>query len=315
MRFANPADRRRAARVGIELPKSIYASMEHIIEQPPGGITKLPAMLTTIEVPEAVKFAAGAPGWAVLNPSIAVWNGELWCCVRLWEGWDGGKKAPRTVNVIGRLGSEWRPRPMRTPEGEHYEDLRLFVLGEHLAACGTTTDNRPLHGIAVLDLSRTGDIIQGHSIPSKVVEKNWSPCVDDGRLRFVYSFDPKVQVLDYGRGEVTPSADEMESGKSYLRGSSQLVPYEGGWLAIVHERHFLPKTQERFYLHRFVTLTHQLTSAKVGRSFYFRDLGIEFCAGLAFHSGRWIASFGYRDKEAMLAMFDDATVKAMMVPQ
>ena len=97
MRFANPADRRRAARLSIDLPKSIYASLEHIIEGPPTGIQKLPATLSTIEVPEAVKFAAGAPGWAVLNPSIAVWKSELWCCVRLWEGWDGGKKAPQAA--------------------------------------------------------------------------------------------------------------------------------------------------------------------------------------------------------------------------
>ena len=73
--------------------------------------------------------------------------------MRLWKGWLPDNKPPRNANVIGRIG-DWRPRPMRTPVGEHYEDLRLFVLGGQLAASGThASDTGHLHGMAVLDLS------------------------------------------------------------------------------------------------------------------------------------------------------------------
>lgn len=326
MRANNPADRRRAARLGIPLAEPIYASLEHHVREPPTGVQKLPATLVSIEIPEQLKFAAGAPGWAALNPSVAVWNGELWCVVRLWEGWSGGKTAPRTVNVLGRLGPDWRPRPMKTPEGEHYEDLRLFVRGDRLAACGTTTDNRPLHGIAVLDLSPAGDIVKGHSVPSPRIEKNWMPVVDnfaaDGpqfrpgvdrdQLRFIYSVDPQLQVLEY-RGSAGTSVEELTACAGYLRGSSQLAPYEDGWIAVVHERwHVLGGEDRRYYLHRFVRFDRALTTVKIGETFYFRDPGIEFCAGLAHWQGKWVLSFGYKDKEAMLAHVTDATMKTMV---
>jgi hypothetical protein len=44
--------------------------------------------------------------------------------------------------------------------------------------------------------------------------------------------------------------------------------------------------------------------------FYFKQRGIEFCAGLGFDGERLVASFAVNDETAHLAVFDWITVRA-----
>ena len=314
----NPVDRRRAERLGIEPPSPIYASLEHIVTRLPTGIARLPAAVHVLDVPDAVKHAAGADGWRALNPSIAMHSGTLHCCVRLWEGWLGGNMKPRNATVFGRIDEDWRlvdQRPMRALDGNAYEDLRLFAHGAQdgaIGACATSTSHGPLHGMALLALTPNADIQSGVGFVSKRIEKNWMPCADGDRLRFVFALDPKLVVRDYdsrARG-VVPSADKIPAGGGYLRGSTPLIPYEGGRLAVVHERWYNPRANQRYYLHRFARFNAALTAVTIGQLFYFQELGIEFCAGLARWRDQFVISYGFQDRQACLALVTDETIRA-----
>jgi predicted O-methyltransferase YrrM len=90
------------------------------------------------------------------------------------------------------------------------------------------------------------------------------------------------------------------------RGSSQLVPYEGGYLACVHER----AKQEIVYTHRLARFNRELTQVVLGKPFVFEHYGIEFCCGLARAHGKWYFSYGLEDRAARLAIATDDAIWA-----
>ncbi len=122
----------------------------------------------------------------------------------------------------------------------------------------------------------------------------------------------------------------------HIRGGSQLVEYDDGYIAVVHEVFhppyvdvgwnpllggFPPKApggqkSQVVYLHRFAVFDRDLMSVRLGRHFYFNRVGIEFCAGLTRWRGRLVVSYGVTDNEAWLIQVSKAAVDAeLSVPQ
>ena len=67
-------------------------------------------------------------------------------------------------------------------------------------------------------------------------EKNWMPRVSGDDLQFVYRCDPTRLVDEQARTiaeTIPPIAAEQ------FRGGSQLIAFDGGWLALVHEARVL----------------------------------------------------------------------------
>ena len=287
----------------------------------PARVAQLPSVIYPLTIDPSVLSAAGAAGAALHNPSVAVHGGRLWAVVRAMVD------NCRTHNFMGRVNDEWslegvQPMRDRAP-GEHntssrtsgYEDCRLFVLNGKLAASATicdrvVDDTRPK--IAVLELSEDHDVAQCHVQPSSHHEKNWMPLVEDDALRFVYTMDPMV-VLRYDpeARAVTPSAADLPSYLGFLRGGSQLIAYEGGYLAVVHQVH--EGKPAPTYLHRFVRFDRELRMTRMSEPFYFQELGVEFCAGLAAWNGKFVLSFGLKDSSANLAVVDEAVVEQMLI--
>jgi hypothetical protein len=113
------------------------------------------------------------------------------------------------------------------------------------------------------------------------------------------------------------------------------VPFDGGWLAVVHEVHRPKQFDERkhnplmssfwppvivdpvaphvpvVYLHRFAMFDADLQNVRLSRSFHFRKLGIEFCAGLVAQGSSCLLSFGVADNEAWLAEVSSETIRSM----
>ena len=100
----------------------------------------------------------------------------------------------------------------------------------------------------------------------------------------------------------------------HLRGGSQLVPFEGGWLAVTHEVIALDEHQRR-YLHRFVAFDRALRVAALTEPFRLSDEPIEFAAGLAYErEGDLLhVSYGVQDREAWFASFDAESVRRALV--
>jgi tetratricopeptide (TPR) repeat protein len=207
-----------------------------------------------------------------------------------------------------------------------FEDCRLFSCNKQLYCTSTACDlnESGAREIVRLTLDENYQIIKARPIRgswSNQHQKNWMPMVVWGGLgeavRFVYAVTPEVVILDLDRQREVPA----DSGR--LRGGSQLVnvptgPSTWGWLCLVHDVTW--EGRKRTYVHRFVLLEETssagmpgpLRVAKVSPPFYFKQRGIEFCAGLGFDGRRLVASFSVNDESAHLAEFDLESVLATM---
>ncbi|MGY4473601.1 FkbM family methyltransferase [Bradyrhizobium sp. USDA 3364] len=140
-------------------------------------------------------------------------------------------------------------------------------------------------------------------------EKNWMPQVQGVDLRFIYLCDPTRVVTSDGH---TIQEDVPDISADGFRGGSQLVPFDGGWLAVIHE---VPHAeQRRFYFHRFVWFNRSNHLVGVSRSFYFNRRGVEFAVGLAWHPDqeRLLISFGVADSESWIATVGASDIRAAL---
>ena len=280
-------------------------------------------------------------GYAPTNPSLACHDGEIFLVQRAvnyrldtskpdgddarYTTADGS--AFRTRNFLVRLDADLaiaaaqeilEPADMPEPawtEVRGFEDIRLFSWrGElHGVACVrelsaqawcemvlARIDPRDPEGARLVDwrvLRPEGP--QTH-------EKNWMPCVESDRLRFVYSCDP-ARIVDEAARPISQTTPDMACG--LFRGGSQLIPFDDGWLALVHETHL--HDGQRHYRHRFVGFDASLRLRSVSRPFFFQTRGVEFAAGLAWRpDGRQLlVSYGVEDREAWLGAVDAEDVR------
>jgi hypothetical protein len=267
------------------------------IDCPPNDAGPLRAELYPFEVPMSALAEVGAQDWHQFAASVVTHRDQLVVSVRAT-----GVRYDPTVNFIGTLSDDWRMQgavPMRdlTPNPTYYyEDARLISRGERLQMSATALDSHALHvdmnriRIAVLDVNDSGDFTGCHVQPSNRYEKNWMPLVTGDELRFVYAVEPVSTVLRYDDDKhlVVPGADKMPRVRGVLRGGSQLVPYEEGYLCVVHQVHSGLK-----YAQRFVRFDRFVQVRAVSRPFFFHSFDEpECCLGLAHWQGRMVLSYG-----------------------
>jgi tetratricopeptide (TPR) repeat protein len=164
----------------------------------------------------------------------------------------------------------------------------------------------------------------------RVHEKNWMPMVVGDNLRFIYSCDP-TRVLDekartIATSEAPIAAEQFPGGSPpagydpasprgsawqlwQFRGGTQAIEFDGGRLALIHERSV--RNQTRYYWHRFVWLDADNILRRVSRRFYFQAKGVEFAAGIAWHPDgcRLVISFGVGDNQAWIATVEAEEVR------
>ena len=236
------------------------------------------------------------------NPGLCVHNGTLFASVRTMRG-------QATHNYLGPLrdGGTLRARELRPPpawDGTDLEDLRLVSWHGRLWATAVAVGGVLAEGriVQVLcDLGPRGERIESvHPMLTPWTEKNWMPCVDGaGDLRLVYSVEPLV-VLNLGGGPIPSFSTARAIPGGHLRGSSPLIPWGDGFLAVLHEQ--CHRAMEKpIYLHRFARFDAALTRVDLGRHFHFFAPDVEFVAGIVSRDGGLTMSFGVKDKEAWLA--------------
>ena len=141
-------------------------------------------------------------------------------------------------------------------------------------------------------------------------EKNWMPQVIGDELRFIYSLEPTRILSELGD---VLQQDTPTIAVENVRGGSQAIPFDGGWLMVVHD--WQVQRTRRHYFHRFVWFDEGNRLRRISRRFFFQRIASEFAAGLAWHvSGdRLVISFGVDDHEPTLATVDASDVaKALM---
>lgn len=141
-------------------------------------------------------------------------------------------------------------------------------------------------------------------------EKNWMPQIVGEELRFIYTIDPTRILAD--TGAVLHSQNPPIAGDNF-RGGSQAVELDNGWLIVIHEAEIV--NGGRRYFHRFIWLDPGNTPSRLSRRFYFRHVGVEFVAGMAWHPDgrRLVISFSVDDREPFLAIVDANDVRALLL--
>lgn len=272
-------------------------------------------------------------GYAPMNPSVHVEKDRRLVLVRTvnYKVTESGQYPTvdgsgiiRTRNHIVEFDSDWSHiksslvedkagLPRNTFPVEGFEDCRLWKFEGNYYASATVRDlgdGRCEMSVLKYDAAwRIIDVDVIRDFCHEGTQKNWMPIAGKGPW-FVYWCGPTVIV------ERTPAKVTVERYRSTpsvflgdLRGGSQVIPFEAGWVCLVHEVTWAPV---RFYFHRFVVMDKDFKIQAVSDPFYFHTKGIEFCAGLAQDGGRFVASFGVNDASAHLAFFDIEILKSRL---
>ncbi len=204
------------------------------------------------------------------------------------------------------------------------EDCRLVHFDKATWFSCTTTDTNPKGftqmSLCKLESGQTKEIHVESLTPLKGPdpfrhEKNWLPIVHNDELHFIYSFSPFVlNKPDIKTGAwKTVLQYDPPLDFSLFRGSAAPVPFDEGYLVMVHE---VIRPETYFYLHRFVFLDSNFMIQKLSRPFTFQHKGVEYCCGMAIdHSGKeLIMAVSKEDCEAALCITNLDTVRRMLVP-
>lgn len=286
-------------------------------------------------------------GWVSLNPSVTTHNGELWCNIRtvnyciddngsyIIRGTDGTANATnpihtrnflarlatgRPVDVIGDAVEVLPPAdlPCEFPLVVGFEDSRLISRGAELWTSSTVRQIHP-DGNCEQVLARIELFSGYHNLVSikrmlrqpRETEKNWSPIVDgnDPALRFMWR---PLEIVD--TSGVTVHKQTPDLAVDNISGSSQVIHFKDGWLAITHEARCLPGSHLRWYYHRFAYYDEWFSKVRFSRPFYFNDKAIEFCAGMCWHPShdQLVISYGHKDCSARIATVDATEVEKFL---
>jgi glycosyltransferase involved in cell wall biosynthesis len=271
------------------------------------------------------------PGYVATNPSIATFEGRPVCLVRTVnytitpegryairnDSGDCNDRNPiHTRNYLGFLTDDLEiahsyelalPYVLPKPPYDRvrgFEDSRLFEMNGRLQTISTVRELNP-EGWCEQVIASVTD--KGYGVWKKILpkerrnEKNWMPWVQHGRLLFVYRLGTLVDV----DGRIVRDHD-CELAVGNISGGSQVIDAGGSFLALVHEARPVPGRPNRYYQHRFVSLSDAGELLGISPPFVFHDKQIEFAVGLIYLPAKQqlVASYGVRDCEAWLATMD-----------
>jgi len=146
-------------------------------------------------------------------------------------------------------------------------------------------------------------------------EKNWLPFVKNNELHTFYSYDPliinQVNIETGFTNEIIHH--EQEWNFSDFRGSAGPVPFDGGFLVVIHHVGF---DDGRYYFHRFLQLDSDYQITHISSPFTYTHAGVEFCCGMTIdHSGsNLIMTIGVEDREALLATMSLDAIRYLLMP-
>lgn len=208
---------------------------------------------------------------------------------------------------------------------EGLDDCRIFSLHDELWFSCNTGDTNPCgtFQISLCKLAEKTDapvIYVEKLIPLKGpdphrCEKNWLPFIHEGTLSFIYSYAPFLLYTPELKSGNCATALSYESGYdfSHFRGSAAPIPFDDGYLMLVHEV-VLQEDYSRCYLHRFLFLDKSLRITKLSKPFFFDHRGVEYCCSMTLdHSGQQlIIPIGLEDREAHLYFYDCNQIRSLL---
>lgn len=190
------------------------------------------------------------------------------------------------------------------------EDVRFFPYGEEIMGIASTQGGTAMVLIRIADDLTGADMHELASPTHRAREKNWSPFVDNDKLKFIYSFDPLVVLDAYGAPTETCSKRRLEF---FVSGSTPGLPNRGRYLFIDHRRKEMLLSRRLVYVSRvyeFVPVSNRM--APRGSWFTIGHPTVQFISGLAVYGDQLLISYGDRDRSALLAVFNLAELPAAL---
>lgn len=155
------------------------------------------------------------------------------------------------------------------------------------------------------------DAIAFDSPTHDIHEKNWSPVLQGGILKFIYSFLPSNVLRVDGRELVIESALRKVRGHD-ARGGTPLIEYAKGYLCLVHQAPNM-WNGKRSYTHSFVYFNKDLELLEISEPFYLQRRGLEFAAGIAKIDGGIVVSYGVADRACMVLQIPDRVMQRYLM--
>ncbi len=272
------------------------------------------------------------------NPSLVRQQDEWKVLIRALdpEPWAGNHGGLSTENWLLELDDKFNiknsvkvdDQNIRSQHAElvnGLEDGRIFFWNDELWGLfsGFRRNQKTFFNTMVLVRYHQGEWVDPVLLSSPTGatrEKNWMPCVMGQSLFLVYSVDP-LRVYQYIDGKLVPidriwgqypQNSTASLAGSMISGSSTLVPWGDGFLAVVHHRRKVTGIRklvmkywnpDQDYQLRKVLFDHYLIHFDcrfnvVRRSlpFSFEFDGVEFCSGLHIGGDRVFMSYGVKDR-------------------
>jgi hypothetical protein len=299
-------------------------------------------------------------GFAAMAPSVVKRRGRLLATVRCINyapndaggyhriadsapmGRDAVKPVSRTFVIefdpttlddvaLGELSTtRVLPKPLNDARSLGFEDIVPFEWGEKLWGIAAFSEQSE-DGLSEQWLIRIDEDVWSvdHTIQlssqtgPRRAEKNWMPVIGgDPTPRFIYLCDPTT-VINY-RGEVIHQS-EPEIAVEHLHGGSQAVPFEGGWLAVVHWMQVLDDANrwtDFEYRNRFVWFDKNFHLRRLSPAWAFPvdqtvppfPRRFQIAHGLAWHpdGGRLVMGYEMYEREAWVGIMTAGDVRRLM---
>lgn len=204
------------------------------------------------------------------------------------------------------------------------EDVRLFRWNNKLYGSGVRRDTTT-NGVGRMELSEyevdetSVKEVSRFRIPApepdtSYCEKNWMPILDKPYHYIKWSNPTEVVQVDVDdRSCKTVHLEEHRiiPGLCDFRGGSQVISWNGYYLAIIHEVRLFNSELGRKdgkYYHRFVIWDENFNIVRFSDLFDFMEGEIEFSCGLAFKDGEFYSSFGFQDNAAYILKFPESVM-------
>jgi hypothetical protein len=162
----------------------------------------------------------------------------------------------------------------------------------------------------VVEVSRVR--IKTPNDPDAYCEKNWMPILDKPYHYVKWSNPAEIVKVNPTNGSsVTVAEGKYVELPRDIRGGSQVVSLEDGYLALTHEVWLFDSETSRkdaIYYHRFIKWDKDWNIVSYSDDFHFLDAQVEFSVGMVEHEGSFLITFGFQDNGAFVLRAPKDTV-------
>ena len=203
------------------------------------------------------------------------------------------------------------------------EDCRLVEWNNKLYVCGVRRDldnkGTGRMELSEIQISDSGvKEVSRYRIPgpppdNEYCMKNCTPILDKPFHLLKWTNPTSLMKFDPSGGETQVfETSPYVPVKNDMRGGSQIIPFNDGYLTLVHETYLYNSEQGKknaTYRHRFVYWDNNFKLKKMSKLFSFFNMKIEFCCGMVEHNNNMLITFGTQDNAAYILQISKSLVE------